>query len=248
MPRFDADRDDVLTRAWAAGVTKIIIPAVAPETWEPLLTWPAREPRVQVALGIHPQFMGALPEADDEKNLALLDTMLARGGAIAVGECGLDGPSEANASIERQIRVFDAHVTLAKKHELPLLVHCFRAHPHLQRYLKQTAIPEAGLLMHSYSGSADFTKFYVKAGCHFSFAGPVSWHEARRPIDGLKSVPLDRLMAETDAPDQPPETKRGQRNEPAYIGEVIDAMSRILEVDARELTTRNARTFFRWGD
>lgn len=246
MPRFDGDRDEVLARAWAAGVTGVVIPAVGPATWEPLLAWPARDPRVQVGLGIHPQFLAELPEADDERHLARLDALLSRGVALAVGECGLDGPTEAAAPMERQLRVFDAHVQLAKKHGLPLLVHCYRAHPHLQRYLKATPIPEAGLLMHSYSGSAELTKFYVRAGCHFSFAGPVSWHEARRPVEGLRAVPLERLLAETDAPDQPPEQHRGERSEPAYVVEIIDAMSQRLGLDARSLTTDNARRFF-WG-
>ncbi len=245
VPRFDADRSDVLTRAWAAGVTGLVIPAIGPDAWEPLLEWPRRDRRVQVGLGIHPQLLPALPEADDGRHLATLDAMLSRGGAIAVGECGLDGPSEPGAPMERQLRVFHAHVELAKKHRLPLLVHCYRAHPHLKRYLQEHPIPEAGLLMHSYSGSVDFTPFYAKAGCHFSFAGPVSFPEARKPIESLKLVPIDRLMAETDAPDQPPHPHRGERNEPAHLPLVLDAMARVLGVELREKTTETARRFFR---
>ena len=245
MPRFDADREDVLTRAWAAGVTGIVIPAIGPRAWEPLLGWPARDARVQVALGIHPQLLPSLSPDEDEKHLSLLDALLTRGGAIAVGECGLDGPSEAGAPMERQLRVLHAHFELAKKHGLPLLVHCYRAHPHLQRYLKEHPIPEAGLLMHSYSGSNDLTPFYVKGGCHFSFAGPVSWPEARKPLEALKKIPLDRLMGETDAPDQAPHPHRGQRSEPAYLPLIIDAMAAVLGEELRGRTAQNARRFFR---
>lgn len=248
VPRFDADREAVLARAWAAGVTGLIVPAIGPDSWEALLEWPRRDPRVQVGLGIHPQLLPALDPADDERHLATLDALLSRGGAIAVGECGLDGPSEAGAPMERQLRVFDAHVALARKHRLPLLVHCYRAHPHLQRYLKANAIPEAGLLMHSYSGSADLTPLYVRVGCHFSFAGPISFLEARRPIEALKAVPLDRLMVETDAPDQAPHPHRGQRNEPALLPLVVDAIARALGKPLDEvaaLTLANTRRFFR---
>lgn len=245
MPRFDADRADVLTRAWAAGVTGLVIPAIGPRAWEPLLGWPTRDARVQVALGIHPQLLPSLSPDEDEKHLALLDALLTRGGAIAVGECGLDGPSEEGAPMERQLRVLHAHFELAKKHQLPLLVHCYRAHPHLQRYLKEHPIPEAGLLMHSYSGSNDLTPFYVKAGCHFSFAGPVSWPEARRPLEALKKIPLERLMGETDAPDQAPHPHRGQRSEPSYLPLIIDAMAAVLGEELRERTAQNARRFFR---
>ncbi|MFZ5440729.1 MAG: TatD family hydrolase [Myxococcota bacterium] len=247
VARFDADREEVLARAWGAGLTGLVVPAIGPAAWEALLAWPRRDARIQVGLGIHPQLLPELPEADDERHLARLDELLSAGGAIAVGECGLDGPTEAaGASMERQLRVFHAHVELAKKHRLPLLVHCYRAHPHLQRYLKQHPIPEAGLLMHSYSGSNELTPFYVRAGCHFSLAGPISFPEIRRALDALRLIPLERLMAETDAPDQAPHPHRGQRNEPAWLPLVIDAMDRALGLtELRARTTENARRFFR---
>jgi TatD DNase family protein len=246
-PRFDADRDAVLERAWAAGVEALVVPAIGPDRWDALLEWPKRDARVQVGLGIHPQLLPELPPADDDKHLSRLEELLSRGEAIAVGECGLDGPSEAGAPMDRQLAVFHAHVELARKYRLPLLVHCYRAHPHLQRYLKRETVPAAGLLLHSYSGSAEMTPFYVKAGCHFSFAGPVSFAEARRPLDALRAVPDDRLMAETDAPDQAPHPHRGKRSEPAYLSLVIDAMAAARGVSReamRELTSRNARQFF----
>jgi TatD DNase family protein len=136
-------------------------------------------------------------------------------------------------------------VKLARKHRLPLLVHCYRAHPHLIRYLKTEAIPEAGLLMHSYSGSADLTPKYVKAGCHFSFAGPVSFPEARRPLEALREIPLERLMVETDAPDQAPHPHRGERNEPAHLPLIADALERALGVPLRETLLANTKRFFR---
>jgi TatD DNase family protein len=247
VPRFDADRDAVLERAWAAGVEALIVPAIGPDRWDALLTWPARDARVQVGLGIHPQLLPELPPRDDDRHLARLDALLGRGQAIAVGECGLDGPSEPGAPIERQLAVFHAHVQLARKHRLPLLVHCYRAHPHLQRFLAREDIPPGGLLLHSYSGSAELTPRYARAGCHFSFAGPVTFLEARRPLDALRAVPDDRLMAETDAPDQAPHPHRGQRSEPAYVARVIEAMAaaRGTSVEAmRQLTTTNARRLF----
>lgn len=244
VPRFDGDRDEVLQRAWAAGITGLVVPAIGPDAWEALLEWPLRDARVQVGLGIHPQLLPELDPADDDANLAKLDALLTRGGAIAVGECGLDGPSESGAPMERQLRIFDAHVKLARKHRLPLLVHCFRAHPHLLRYLKTEPIPEAGLLMHSYSGSADLTPKYVKAGCHFSFAGPVSFLEARRPLEALRAIPVDRLMVETDAPDQAPHPHRGERNEPALLPLIVRAMEQALERPLQETLLANTRRFF----
>lgn len=246
--RFDPDRDDVLARAWASGLHGILVPGVGPENWEPLLAMSRAEPRLQVGLGIHPQLLPDLPPEQDEEHLERLDALLAQGGAIAVGECGLDGPSTAGAPLERQVAVLRRHLRLARKHELPVLMHCFRAHPALIELFKQEPLPEAGVLMHSYGGGVDLARFYIQKGCYFSFAGPVTWAEARKPLDALRVIPADRLMAETDAPDQAPTPHRGQRSEPGYLPRVIEGMARVLgepvEVLAQR-TTENARRLFR---
>ncbi len=249
VPRFDVDRAQVLERAWAAGVERLVVPAIGPGAWEALLDWPAREPRVQVALGIHPQLLPELPATDDDRHLSRLDELLGRGVACAVGECGLDGPSAERAPMDRQLAVLKAHFELAKKHALPVLVHCLRAHPPLERLLKAEGPPPRGVLLHSYSGSHELVKTYAKLGCWFSFTGPVTFAEARRPLDAVRAVPIDRLLVESDAPDQAPVPHRGQRNEPAYLGRVIEAMAKALDRPAAELTAQlveNTQRFFGW--
>lgn len=247
QPRFDEDRDSVLERAWAAGVTGIVIPAVGPADWEALLEWPGRDARVQVALGIHPQLLPELDERDDDAHLARLDELLTRGIAVAVGECGLDGATAARTPFERQVRVLRGHLELARKHGLPVLMHCLRAHPQLVELFKEAPLPERGVLMHSYSGGPDLAKFYADRGCHFSFAGPVTFKEARKPLVALKAIPLDRLMVETDAPDQAPHPHRGARSEPAFLPLIALGMAEALGADPEELarrTTETARRFF----
>lgn len=241
MPRFDADRAEVLERAWAAGLEGIVVPAIGPDAWERLLEWPVREPRVQVGLGIHPQRVPSLPAADDDRHLSRLDALLASPQAIAVGECGLDA---ASGEMDRQIELLKVHFELARKHRKPLLVHVLRAHPQFLKLIAEEPMPPAGLVMHSYSGSSELTPKYVKYGCHFSFAGPVTFVEARRPLDALKSVPLERLMAETDAPDQAPHPHRGSRSEPGLLPIIIEAMSRVRGEDVRAAVTANARRLF----
>jgi TatD DNase family protein len=245
--RFDADRDAVLDRAWAAGLEGILVPAIGPDAWEGLLRLPLGDGRIQVALGIHPQLLPELPEAEDGPALERLDALLERGGAVAVGECGLDGPSAAGALMERQVRVLDAHARLARKHRLPLLVHCQRAHPVLEEWLTRTAPPEAGLVLHSYSGGPGRVAAYVSRGCHLSFAGPVSWPEARRPVEALRVTPRERLLVETDAPDQAPAPHRGGRNEPAFLVQVVEAAAAALREpveDTGALVAENARRLF----
>jgi TatD DNase family protein len=249
-PRFDADRDAVLERAWAAGVERIVVPGVAPEEWEPLLAYARGQPRVRVGLGIHPQALPGWSEAEDDAALARLDSLLGRGEALAVGECGLDGPSAPGAPMERQLRVLRAHFALARKHKLPLLLHCFHAHPALQALLKEEPLPERGAVLHSYSGGAELAKGYGKLGLYFGFAGPVTFAEARKPLESARAVAPDRLLLETDAPDQAPHPHRGQRSEPGYLPRMVEALARALGVSAAELaarTSENARRLFGEG-
>ncbi len=247
VQRFDADRAAVLQRAWEAGLRGLVVPAIGPSAWEELLQWPGRDARLQVALGIHPQLLAELPEAADDVHLEVLDGLLSRGIACAVGECGLDGPTLERVSLPRQLRVLDGHLRLAHKHHLPLLLHCQRAHPALEAWLERVRLPEAGAVLHSYSGGAERVGTYQARGCWFSFAGPVTWPEARRPVEALRAVPAQRLLAETDAPDQTPEPYRGQRSEPAFLQQVVAAMASHRGVPPAELAGQladNARRFF----
>ena len=247
VTRFDVDRPAVLERAWQAGVRGLVIPAIGPAAWEALLSWPARDGRVQVALGIHPQLLPELPESLDEVHLERLDGLLQRGVACAVGECGLDGPTAARSPLARQLRVLDGHLRLAHKHQLPLILHCQRAHPALQTWLARVRLPDAGAVLHSYSGGAERVAGYRARGCVFSFAGPVTWPEARRPVEALRAVPVQSLLAETDAPDQTPSPHRGSRSEPSFLPEVVAAMARHRGEDAAELSgllSENARRLF----
>ena len=225
----------------------ILVPAIGPDAWDALLLLPGREPRLRVALGIHPQLLPELPESGDGPALERLDALLTAGEAVAVGECGLDGPSAPDAPMERQLRVLDAHARLARKHGLPLLVHCQRAHPALEEWLARVPLPDAGVVLHSYSGGPARVAGYVARGCHLSFAGPVSWPEARKPVEALRVTPPERLLAETDAPDQAPAPYRGGRNEPAFLVRVVEAMAGALDSSVEEigaLVAENARRLF----
>jgi TatD DNase family protein len=209
---------------------------------------------VHFALGIHPQLLPELDPRGDDRRLADLDAALARGGAVGVGECGLDGPGAEPgagpfpAAMARQLAVLEGHLALARKHSLPVLLHCLRAHPALLPLLEAERLPRGGLL-HSYSGSAADVARYAAAGMAFSFAGPVTYERARRPLEAARAVPRDRLLLETDAPDQTPRPHRG-RNEPAHLAAVAAAVAAALGIDVATLdalTTANARALFRLG-
>jgi TatD DNase family protein len=144
------------------------------------------------------------------------------------------------------VAVLAGHLALARKHRLPALLHGLRAHDPLLALLERDGLPPGGVL-HSFSGSAEQVAPFARLGLHFAFAGPVTYERARKPLLAARAVPPDRLLLETDAPDQTPRPHRG-RCEPAYLVEVAAALAAALgrpvaEVDA--LTSANARRLFR---
>jgi TatD DNase family protein len=263
-PEFDADRDAVLARARAAGVTDVLVPAVGPDGWDALLALVRSHPGLHGGLGIHPQLLPCLDPRGDDRRLADLDEALARAApeagtvgtpraAVAVGECGIDGPAAAGAwpgpypaSVERQAAVLAGHLRVASRHALPVVLHALRAHDAVLAVLEREGAPSGGVL-HSWSGSADQVAPFARLGLHFSFAGAVTWERARKPLAAARAVPPDRILLETDAPDQTPRPARG-RNEPAYLPRIAEALAVALGVPVAELdarTSANARRLFR---
>jgi TatD DNase family protein len=247
QPIFDADRAEVLARARAAGVTDVVVPAVGPGRWDGLLSAARATPGLHAGLGVHPQLLPELDPRHDDRLLADLDAALGRGGAVGVGECGLDGPAaEAGAPMERQVAVLAGHLALARKHRLPVMLHGWRAWAPLLALLERDGLPAGGVL-HSYSAPAAQVAAFARLGLHFAFAGPLTWERARRPLQALQAVPPGRLLLETDAPDQTPRPHRG-RCEPAHLVEVARAAAAALGLTLEALdalTTENARRLFR---
>ena len=236
-PDFDADRADVLARARAAGVETIVIPSIRPASWARSLALAG--PGIAVALGAHPQIVYDLSD-DEERALRDLPARLPPG-VIAVGECGLDGGSPDPA---RQERIFRLQIGLARELRLPLLIHVLRAHDVAPRLLTEERAGEVGGILHSYSGGEELVPIYRDLGFHFSFAGPVTYARARRPVAAARAVPDELLLAETDAPDQTPEPYRGRRCEPAFVREVVAGLAAARGRPVEEiaaLTTANAR-------
>ena len=241
LAAFDRDRDEVVARAVAAGVVGMLVPGVRPRTWDGVRALAKRHAGVRYALGIHPQ---VVPELDDAEWGGDLTARLAEAAAegCAIGECGLDGGTGAH---ERQEAIFRAHVRAARATDRPMILHVLRAHDAAPRILREEG-PVRGVL-HSYSGGAALVPVYRDLGMAFSFAGPVTYDNARRPIEAARAVPDALLLAETDAPDQAPTAHRGGRCEPAFVADVIAglAAARGTTADAiAALTTANARRLF----
>jgi TatD DNase family protein len=240
---FDADRAAVLDRAAAAGIACLVIPGVEPAQWGGLRAL-CREPgpvRRLFGVGTHPQALAHLIRSDSTHVDVSSFVPSTLEGAAAIGECGLDG--RTRVSLDLQERILAAHVRLSRDADLPLILHCYKAH-HRMLPLLRSLQPVRGVL-HSYSGGSGLVDDYVRVGLHLSFGGPITWEGARKPVAALRAVPRERLLAETDAPDQCPRPWRG-RSEPAFLGGIVDAMERLRGEPLTDALCDNARALG-WG-
>jgi TatD DNase family protein len=137
---------------------------------------------------------------------------------------------------------------VAREVGLPLVVHVLRAHDAAPRLLREHRAHEVGGIMHSYSGSPELVPIYADLGFAFSFAGPVTYARSRKPVLAARAVPGERLLAETDAPDQTPSAHAPGRSEPAYVAEVIAGLAAARGEDPALVAARStagARRFLR---
>ncbi|MBK6728774.1 MAG: TatD family hydrolase [Xanthomonadales bacterium] len=237
---FDADRDAVSARARDAGVIAQILPAVAAEAF-PALAALCRGRRDRfAAYGLHPVYLEQHRDAD----LQQIEAFIEREGAVAVGECGLDY-FVGGLDRERQRSLFAAQLRMAREFDLPLILHARRAVDEVIQWLRR----ERGLrgVVHSFSGSLEQAQQLWALGFHLGIGGPVTYERAQRLRGIVAAMPIEWLLLESDAPDQPNASARGARNEPASIVEVAAVVAGLRGVDAANIaaaTTANAVRLF----
>lgn len=241
---FDVDRDDALARARASGVTRQIVPAVSASGWEKLRGICVPGSGLHPAYGLHPMY---LDEHRDE-HLALLRGWIECERPVAVGECGLDFFVEG-LDPQRQAFFFDGQLRLARDFDLPVIVHARRAVDAVLAAIRRFA-PLRGVV-HSFSGSADQARRLFDQGFLLGLGGPVTYERANRLRTLAREMPIESLLLETDAPDQPDAGIRGQRNEPARLPVVLGCIAELRGIAPDALahaTTVNAERLFRLED
>jgi TatD DNase family protein len=247
---FAADRAAVLSRAAVAGVTDIVIPAVDEASWQPILALAreSRGPSCFAALGIHPVAVPGMDAAQDDDVLRRLESLVGTG-VTAIGECGLDATIDLErAPLDRQEQLLLRQLELARVSKLPVILHA-RGPGTYDRLLGILSAQPAGWsgVIHSYSGGAALVKKFAELPLCFGFAGPATYAHAPKIRASIAAVPDDRLLAETDAPDQTPEPHRPGRSEPAYLPRIIGGIAAARGQDVEEirsLTVANARRLF----
>jgi TatD DNase family protein len=241
---------EVLGRAREAGVVKALVPGVRPSQWATLATMrDARPEAIAIAIGIHPQ---CLPELDPREVDAACTTLVVAArthGAVAIGECGLDGPTarDEGVSLARQGDVLRAHCDAASELGLPLIVHVQGAMGAALAFFEARGPLRHGGVLHGFGGPAALVPRWAALGFSFGIGPSITWPRARRPKEAARVVPADRLLLETDGPGTYAAGAVDRVGEPAQIREVLRALAAIRGEDERaltEVTTENARRLF----
>ena len=213
---FGDDADEVLERARAAGVTRVVAVATSLAGAQSALALADAEDGVFACLGIHPH-EAATSEAH---NVDALRELLAHPKAVAVGETGLDYFRDY-APAEDQQRLFDAQLALARETGKPVVIHTRAADDDTAARL---VAHEGRVVLHCFS-SPPLLEPALDHGWYVSFAGNVTYNNAYDLRAAARRVPADRLLAETDSPYLAPQPVRGKRNEPAYVVHTVDALA-----------------------
>lgn len=253
LPPLSDDVDAALARAHALGVSDFVVAGVDEAGWARQAALAARHPSVHVCYGLHPWAVADMDDAHLSAGIdALMETLEASGEGdaqpVALGELGLDrGPRVAKDSLPRQRRAFRVQLAIARERELPVVLHLVRSHGLALEILKADGLPEAGGMVHAYGGSVESARAYVGLGLHLSFSTAICRPQARRLRKACAAVPAERLLVETDAPDQSPQADGQGVNEPANLPQAIRALAeaRGTTPDAiAALTRANAERLF----
>jgi TatD DNase family protein len=239
-PEFDADRTQVVARARAAGVLGQLVPAIDFSTWENTRAACATAPGLHAAYGLHPLLL----ERHRPEHLDELERWIEREQPKAVGECGLDYFVEG-LDPDTQRFYFRRQLGIARAAGLPVVVHARRAFEEAIGELRR--LPGLTGVVHSFAGSEEQARQLFSMGFCIGLGGPVTYERARRIRRVATSMPLEFLLLETDAPDQPDSQRRGQRNEPAYLATVLECIAQLRGIDAGEVaraSSENARRLF----
>ena len=241
---FDQDREAVLAGLRSRGVAMAVNPGCDPASSRRALALARRWDFLYAAVGWHPENCGPYTPGSLEE----LRRLAVEEKVVAIGEIGLDYYWEENPPREHQQRVFRDQMALAEELGLPVIVHDREAHADSLSIVRE--FPRVRGVFHCYSGSAEMARELVDLGWMLSFTGVLTYKNARRAVEAAQSVPLDRLMIETDSPYMAPVPHRGKRNDSGYVRHICERLADIKGVSFEEcarITLENGKRFFGIG-
>ncbi|MDZ4813015.1 MAG: TatD family hydrolase [Pseudomonadota bacterium] len=233
-PEFDADRAVVIAAAHASGVHGLLVPAVDRASWERIALLADADANIYPAYGLHPMFLDQHADADTEALAQWVTTHR----CSAIGECGLDhyvpGLDPAH-----QLRVLRPQLELARELDLPVILHARRALEPLLAEIRRVGRLRG--IVHSFAGSSEQAQQWCAQGFLLGFGGPVTYERAARLRRVVTTLPLEYLLLETDAPDQPLHGHQGQRNTPERLVDVLNCVAALRSIEPSALAAATSR-------
>lgn len=241
--QFQEDLQEVIDRAHAAKVEKMIVVGFDRKTIERAMELVEKYESLYAVLGWHPV------DAIDctEEDLAWIEELTHHPKVVGIGETGLDYHWDKSPK-EIQQELFRKQIRLAQKTNLPIIIHNREATGDVVRILREENAKTVGGIMHCFSGSVETALECIKMNFMISLGGPVTFKNARMPKKVAKEIPLEHLLIETDAPYLAPHPYRGKRNEPSLVPLVAEEIARLKEIPVEEVakaTTENAKKLFK---
>ena len=243
FPEFEQDFAGVLDRASAANVKLMLTISTHFSRADKIIALAEKDPRLLCSVGIHPHEAGS----EAEVSAADIEAKASHPKVVGIGETGLDYFYE-HSPIEAQKRNFLTHIEAARTTQLPLIVHARDADEDtadiLEHEMAKGAFPG---LIHCFTAGPDLAKRALDLGFYISISGIATFKNAQALRDVIATVPLDRLLVETDAPYLAPDPHRGRRNEPSFVAHTAARLAEIKNVSAEriaEITTDNFFTLF----
>jgi len=241
-PKFNGEVDQIVNNFLSAGVEKAICVGCCIESSRDVMELAKKYESVYCTIGVHPSDAEKYDEIVFEEMLKNKHEKV-----VAVGEIGLDYYwTKDNKEIQKQ--VFESQIQLAKKYEMPVVIHCRDAFGDTLEILKRNYPYPNGVVMHCYSGSLQFAQELLKLGVKFSFTGTVTYKNAKNVQEVASNLPLDSFFFETDSPYLTPTPYRGERNEPKFVAEIYKFVADLRGISAKEMeqiADRNAKEFFK---
>jgi TatD DNase family protein len=248
MPEFEADRQEVIARAHEAGVAAMVTIGIDLPSCRQAIALAEANPGVWAAVGIHPQETKGVKKEDVDQ----LESLAKHPRVVGIGELGLDFYRHYSPQ-EDQMAILKLELEVAGRVGLPIIVHCRQAQnemlPILQSWAGALKLPsgKATGVLHCFNGDTAIAEKYLEMGFYISVGAYIGYPSSSQLRETLKSVPLNRLVIETDCPFLPPQKYRGQRNEPVYTLITAGVLAEIKGLTSEEIagqTTQNAIKLF----
>jgi TatD DNase family protein len=237
------DETENLERARQAGVERLIVPTIHQANFQRVSDLATSHDAIYAALGLHPLYIN---EHNDD-HLDELEQKLRekQPDYVAVGEIGLD-LYMAEPQFEKQKNVLAAQLKLAKKYQLPVMLHSRKSHDQLAAMLRQYNVPRTGVI-HGFAGSLSQAQAFIRLGFYIGVGGTITYERAKKTRDTISRLPLSSLLLETDAPDMPLAGFQGQPNRPERIAQVFSVLCELRPESPDEIARQiyqNSVTLF----